>query len=101
VPLVATRVGGLPGLVGEAALLVPPLDVDALDEAVRALLDDPRRRALLAAAGPDQAATWPTETDTLDQVAAVYAELASAAASAVPSGPDGPGADPDESGADP
>src|SRR5690606_35865709 len=40
VPLVATAVGGLPGLVGEAAVLVPPKDVDALDAAVRRLLAD-------------------------------------------------------------
>src|SRR5439155_1128141 len=31
VPLVATSVGGLPELVGEAAVLVPPKDVDAVD----------------------------------------------------------------------
>ena len=41
VPLVATAVGGLPELVGDAAVLVPPGDVDALDAAVRRLLDDP------------------------------------------------------------
>ena len=77
VPLVATRVGGLPGLVGDAALLVPPQDVDALDEAVRRLLDDSHLRATLAAAGRAQAASWPTERDTLNQVCAVYTELAS------------------------
>ena len=44
VPLVATAVGGLPGLVGEAAVLVPPKDVDALDAAVRRLLADPQLR---------------------------------------------------------
>ena len=80
VPLVATRVGGLPGLVGDAALLVPPQDVDALDEAVRRLLDDAHLRATLATAGRARAATWPTEQDTLDQVAAVYAELGPATA---------------------
>ncbi len=45
VPLVATTVGGLPELVGDAAVLVPPKDVDAVDAAVTALLDDPARRA--------------------------------------------------------
>src|SRR6185503_11200070 len=40
-PLVATSVGGLPDLVGDAARLVPPGDVDALDVAVRELLGDP------------------------------------------------------------
>ncbi|OLB73267.1 MAG: glycosyltransferase [Actinobacteria bacterium 13_2_20CM_2_71_6] len=75
VPLVATGVGGLPELVGDAAVLVPPKDVDALDAAVTALLDDPARRAELAERGRDRAATWPTEQQTVDRVRAVYAEL--------------------------
>ena len=60
-PLVATAVGGLPGLVDDAAVLIPPGDVDALDQAVRGLLADPRLRADYAARGRRQAATWPTE----------------------------------------
>lgn len=77
VPLVATRVGGLPGLVGDAAVLVPPRDVDAVDAAVRSLIADAELRAHYAAAGRAQAAQWPTEEDTLDQVHAVYTELTS------------------------
>ena len=75
VPLVATAVGGLPGLVGDAAVLVPPGDVDAVDEAVRALLADPQRRADYAARGPRQAARWPSEQDTLADVRAAYARV--------------------------
>jgi glycosyltransferase involved in cell wall biosynthesis len=75
VPLVATSVGGIPDLVGDAAVLVPPGDVDALDRAVTGLLDDPDRRADYARRGPKQAATWPTEEQTVDQIAAVYTEL--------------------------
>lgn len=74
-PLVATAVGGVPELVGDAALLVPPQDVDALDAAVRDLLADPARRADLAARGPARASTWPTEADTVAAVRAVYADL--------------------------
>lgn len=76
VPLVATSVGGLPELVGDAAVLVPPGDVDALDRAVQTLLDDPGRRAQLARVAVAQAATWPTSAQTLAQVAGVYAALA-------------------------
>lgn len=75
VPLVATAVGGLPDLVGEAAVLVPPEDVDALDAAVRRLLADPRLRERYARDGRARAATWPTSADTLAQVREVYAEL--------------------------
>ncbi|WP_373293226.1 glycosyltransferase family 4 protein [Micromonospora sonchi] len=76
VPLVATAVGGLPELVGDAAVLVPPGDVDAVDAAVRALLDDGPGRAGLARRGAARAAAWPTEAETLAQLVALYAELA-------------------------
>ncbi|MEU2612388.1 glycosyltransferase family 4 protein [Micromonospora sp. NPDC007271] len=75
VPLVATAVGGLPELVGDAVVLVPAGDVDAVDAAVRDLLDDDPRRAELARRGAAQAATWPTEADTVAALAALYAEL--------------------------
>ncbi|WP_042374403.1 glycosyltransferase family 4 protein [Streptacidiphilus neutrinimicus] len=77
VPMVATAVGGLPELVGDAAVLVPPGDATALAAAVSSLLADPARRAELAAAGPLQAETWPTEADTVAQVLSVYDELLS------------------------
>jgi glycosyltransferase involved in cell wall biosynthesis len=75
-PLVATQVGGIPDLVGDAAVLVPPNDVGALDAAVRRLLADPALRAEYARRGLRRAGQWPTEADTLAQVSAVYAELA-------------------------
>lgn len=75
VPLVATAVGGIPDLVGDGAVLVPPGDLDALDRAVRDLLDDPAALAHYARAGRAQAATWPTPDQTLAQVRAVYAEV--------------------------
>ncbi|NES16522.1 MULTISPECIES: glycosyltransferase family 4 protein [Micromonospora] len=76
VPLVATAVGGLPELIGDDALLIPPGDVDAVDVAVRDLLDDDARRAELARRGAARAATWPTEADTVAALVDVYAELA-------------------------
>ncbi|MFF8386854.1 glycosyltransferase family 4 protein [Streptomyces kanasensis] len=75
VPLVATAVGGVPELVGDAAELVPYADAVALAAAVSRLLTDPARHAALAAAGPRQAATWPTEDETIAQVLSVYDEL--------------------------
>jgi glycosyltransferase involved in cell wall biosynthesis len=76
VPLVATAVGGLPDLVGDAALLVPYGDARALADAVGGLLGDPARRRRLAAAGRAQAETWPSEDDTVTQALSVYDELA-------------------------
>lgn len=91
VPLVATAVGGLPELVGDAAVLVPPGDVDAVDTAVRELLDDPARRADLAARGAARAAGWPTEADTVATLAALYAELAPTRDGAADAGASGTG----------
>jgi glycosyltransferase involved in cell wall biosynthesis len=79
VPLISTAVGGLPGLVGDAAVLIPPGDVDALDTAVRDMLADPVKRANYAARGPRQAATWPTEEDTVADVLAAYASVTTTA----------------------
>ncbi|MCB5167057.1 glycosyltransferase family 4 protein [Streptomyces bambusae] len=75
VPLVATAVGGVPELVGDAAVLVPYGDARALGSAVTGLLADADRRAALAVAGAAQAETWPTEDDTVAQVLSVYDEL--------------------------
>ena len=46
-PVVATAVGGVPEIVGDAAILVPPRDVQAMSEALRALAADPNRRIQL------------------------------------------------------
>jgi glycosyltransferase involved in cell wall biosynthesis len=78
VPLVATAVGGLPGLVGDAARLIPPDDVDALDTAVTELLADRALLADYAARGPRRALDWPGEDDTVNDVLAAYAEVIAA-----------------------
>jgi len=75
VPLVATTAGGMRELVGDAAELVPYGDADALTGAVVRLLDDPVRRDQLREKGEQQAATWPTEDETVTQVLSVYDEL--------------------------
>ncbi|MFF6992882.1 glycosyltransferase [Streptomyces sp. NPDC010273] len=75
VPLVATAVGGIPELVGDAAELVPYGDAKALADAVTGLLRDPERRELLREKGARQAASWPTEDETVAQVLSVYDEL--------------------------
>ncbi|WP_326599765.1 glycosyltransferase family 4 protein [Streptomyces sp. NBC_01803] len=76
VPLVATAVGGVPELVGDAAVLVPYGDSAALAAAVESLLTDAPRRAALAEAGRARAGSWPTEDTTVAQVLSVYDELA-------------------------
>jgi glycosyltransferase involved in cell wall biosynthesis len=78
VPLVAAAAGGVPELVGDAAVLVPYGDGTALARAVSDLVGDAERRSALAALGIAQAATWPDEDDTVAQVLSVYDELVQA-----------------------
>jgi glycosyltransferase involved in cell wall biosynthesis len=75
VPLVAADAGGIPELVGDAAELVPAGDAEAFADAVVRLLGDPERQELLREKGLRQAATWPTEDETVAQVLSVYDEL--------------------------
>jgi glycosyltransferase involved in cell wall biosynthesis len=83
-PLVATRAGGLPELVGDGAELVPVGDADALADAVARVLDDPAHAARLAEAGRRRAADWPDEAGAARRLVAVYRELLGAPAGAAP-----------------
>ncbi len=59
-PVVASNAGAIPEVAGDAALLVPPEDVDALASALHSLLTDGGSRARLAEKGRSRAAgyTW-------------------------------------------
>ncbi len=81
-PLVSTRAGGIPELVGEGAELVPVGDAAALADALDRVLTDPGHAAALAEAGRRQAAGWPDEAGAGRRVVAVYRELLGAPAAA-------------------
>lgn len=51
VPVVSTDGGALPEVVGDAGVIVPARDVDAMADAIATLLEDPDRRSRLGAAG--------------------------------------------------
>jgi glycosyltransferase involved in cell wall biosynthesis len=72
VPVVSSRVGGVPHLVqhGNTALLVPPGDVDAMAKAVIRVLEDPELADRLARAGLGevQQYTWPSVREKLQSV---------------------------------
>ena len=85
-PLVSTRAGGVPELVGDAADLVPVGDAGALADAVARVLDDPEHAAQLADAGRRRAATWPDEAGAARRIVAVYRELLGAPADDAPTG---------------
>jgi glycosyltransferase involved in cell wall biosynthesis len=57
-PALAGSAGALPTLAGDAALLVDPLDVDAIADGLGRLLEDEPLRKRLAAAGRERAARY-------------------------------------------
>jgi glycosyltransferase involved in cell wall biosynthesis len=76
IPVVATLVGGVPGLTGEdAAVLVPGADARALAAAVRSVLTDAPLAARLRAAAAVRAATLPSETDAVSAALTAYASV--------------------------
>ena len=73
---VASRTGGIPDLTGEdAALLVPPGDVDALAAAIRRVLTDGALAQRLAAAARERARALPSEDDAIGAALATYRRL--------------------------
>ncbi|MCC7009107.1 MAG: glycosyltransferase family 4 protein [Acidobacteria bacterium] len=80
VPVVGSRVGGIPEMIvpGETGLLVPPRDADALAAAIGALVRDPDRARALGRAGQRRARTAFSPEAHAARVAAIYdAALAS------------------------
>jgi glycosyltransferase involved in cell wall biosynthesis len=77
VPLVATRVAGVPQLVrhDETGLLVEPGDKDALSAALRRLIDDEALRNRLALAARDMVVRDYGFASRMDAVCGVYDEL--------------------------
>jgi glycosyltransferase involved in cell wall biosynthesis len=74
-PVVAANVSSLPELAGDAALLVPPTDDDALTHAVRLLLTQPDLAAALRTRGMAQARRF-TWARCAAETAALYQETA-------------------------
>lgn len=75
VPLVSTAVGGIPELVGDAAVLVPRGDALGLAHAVTSLLARPEQAAHLAVVGRARAQDWPDEAAVQAQLLELYRGL--------------------------
>lgn len=74
VPVVAARAGALPEVLGDAALLVDPADVEGLAEGLDRVLDDDALRATLIARGHEQAARFSWDRAAGD-FSALYRDL--------------------------
>ena len=75
-PIVASRVGGIPDLIkdGQNGLLVPPADGSALAKAISALLADKKNRNRMGKAGKKMCRTYSAEA-MVEQVDDLYREL--------------------------
>lgn len=73
-PVVATRVGGLPEVIedGITGLLVPPGDSVALADAIARLLGDPAQRRRMGEAGRERVVSMFTAKQTVQETIAVY-----------------------------
>jgi len=69
-PVVASRVGQLPEIMGESAYLVPPSDPEALAEALDALVANPAERARVGSDNRRQAEREHSWTGTVDHILA-------------------------------
>lgn len=76
VPVLAARRGALPEVVGDAGLLVDPVDVDALAAGIESLVTDTALRQRLATAGPVQARrfSWNLSAERLRDAYALAVE---------------------------
>jgi glycosyltransferase involved in cell wall biosynthesis len=74
-PVVASTAGALPETAGEAALLVDPLDIEGLADAVVRIVDDGELRAELRRRGLERAREFPWRRTALATVS-VYREVA-------------------------
>lgn len=77
VPVVTSDRSSLPEAVGDAAVTVPPEDVEALTEGLRRLIADPARAEALRAAGRERAAAF-TWRRTAERTLETYRKVAAA-----------------------
>ena len=74
-PVVATDVGGIPELVGDAAIVVPRSAPKSLAVALEEVLDNPDETHKRADRAREVAASWPDEAAVVDRVLQAYEEV--------------------------
>ncbi len=75
VPFVGTTAGGLPALVGDGGVLVPPRDARALADAISQILDDPAYASALRLRALSAASRLPTDACVVAQIGDAYTSL--------------------------
>jgi glycosyltransferase involved in cell wall biosynthesis len=74
-PVIATRTGGIPEVVGDAGLLVAPLEPDALAEAVACLVRDASFREQLGQKARSRAVSKFDATHVARQIGDAYRQV--------------------------
>jgi glycosyltransferase involved in cell wall biosynthesis len=77
VPAIGSDSGEIPNVIGEAGLIYPEGDVDALREHLQSLIDDPDRWMILAQSGCDRARTHYSQAQVAARTVEVYREVLS------------------------
>jgi len=75
IPVISTTGGALPEVAGNAARLVPPADVPALETAINELLDDPGEQERLAEAGYNRVMNHFTWKKTAEKTVEAYRKI--------------------------
>jgi len=75
VPVISTTGGALPEVVGDAGILVPPADSEALAHAILSIIDHPERAAKLGRAGRERVQQRFTWRQAAENTVAVYREV--------------------------
>jgi glycosyltransferase involved in cell wall biosynthesis len=76
VPVIATRVGGIPDIVadGQSGLLVPPGDVQALGQAMHQLLSNPDLRQQMSVAARQRVTAFQSQS-VVARIEGIYQKL--------------------------
>jgi len=75
VPVVGSTCGEIPNVIGDAGLIVPESDTDALADALRQLARDPALRAALTRKGRDRVLSRFTQKRIAADTVRVYREM--------------------------
>ncbi|MEM6282332.1 MAG: glycosyltransferase family 4 protein [Chloroflexota bacterium] len=75
VPVVGSDSGAIPGVIGEAGIVVPECDVNALSAALRTLRDNPQQHAHLREAGRARALQHFTHRQVATETVRVYEHM--------------------------
>ena len=75
-PVVTSNVSSLPEVVGNAAMLVDPYDVDSIANGIQAVLEDSAYREKLTKNGLDRAKMYSWERSVI-KIKQIYDELSS------------------------